>query len=176
MDDVGWLFLVFLRASLLSVSGQTALPLLRQDLITAGLTTDQRLIEALTIGRLGSGPGGLFVVAIGYFTMGLIGAFAALIATILPPLLVVPLAGYLRPRLGSPRVNGTIRGLALATSGLVVTTSIQLLLAESGGGLPQAWQLAVLAGAGVLGLQGRRHPVWAIAGGALIGVVLLGGA
>jgi hypothetical protein len=89
--DAWWLLLVFLRASLLSVSGQTALPLLRQDLLAAGLTTDQRLIEALTIGRLGTGPGGLYIIAIGYFTMGLIGAFVALIATIIPPLLVVPL-------------------------------------------------------------------------------------
>ena len=176
MEGPGWLFLVFLRASLLSVSGQTALPLLRQDLLAAGLTTDQQLVEALTIGRLGSGPGGLFVVAIGYFTMGLIGAFVALVATILPPLLVVPLAGYLRPRLASARVNGTIRGLALATSGLVVVTSIQLLMTEAGGGVPQAWQLAVLAGAVFLGLQGKRHPIWGIAAGALIGVVLLGGA
>jgi hypothetical protein len=110
--DAWWLLLVFLRASLLSVSGQTALPLIRQDLLAAGLTTDQRLIEALTIGRLGTGPGGLYIVAIGYFTMGLIGAFVALIATIAPPLLVVPLAAFLRPRLGSDQHPAAHRRVA----------------------------------------------------------------
>jgi chromate transporter len=172
--DAWWLLLVFLRASLLSVSGQTALPLLRQDLLAAGLTTDQRLIEALTIGRLGTGPGGLYIVAIGYFTMGLIGAFVAVIATIVPPLLVVPLAAFLRPRLASARVNGTIRGVALATSGLVVVTSIQLLIAESNGGIPAAWQILVLAAAAALALQGRRHPIWVILAAAILGIVLVG--
>lgn len=172
--DAWWLLLVFLRASLLSVSGQTALPLIRQDLLAAGLTTDQRLIEALTIGRLGTGPGGLYIIAVGYFTMGLIGAFVALIATIIPPMLVVPLAAFLRPRLGSARVNGTIRGVALATSGLVVVTSFQLLMAESGGGLPAVWQVIVLAAAVALALQGRRHPIWVILAGAIVGLVLAG--
>jgi chromate transporter len=169
--DAWWLFLVFLRANLLSVNGQTALPLIRQDLLAAGLTTDQRLIEALAIGRLGTGPGGLYIVAIGYFTMGLVGAFVAVIATILPPLIVVPLSAYLRPRLGSARVNGTMRGVALATSGLVVVTSIQLLLAESPGSLPAWWQVIVLVAAAALALQGRRHPVWVILGGAIAGLI-----
>jgi len=154
--DAWWLFLVFLRANLLSVNGQTALPLIRQDLLDAGLTTDQRLIEALAIGRLGTGPGGLYIVAIGYFTMGFLGAFVAVIATILPPLIV----------------NGTMRGVALATSGLVVVTSIQLLLAESPGGLPAWWQVIVLVAAAALALQGRRHPVWVILGGAIAGLIL----
>ena len=137
--DIVWLFLVFLRASFLSLGGQTALPLLRQDLVASGLITDQRIIEALTIGRLGTGPGGLYIIALGYFAMGWLGALAALVATTLPPLLVVPLSAYIRPRLGQARVNGTIRGLALATSGLVIVTSLQLLYAESAGGVPAVW-------------------------------------
>lgn len=172
--DVVWLFLVFLRASFLSLGGQTALPLLRQDLLAAGLTTDQRIIEALTIGRLGTGPGGLYIIALGYFAMGWAGAIAALAATTIPPLLVVPASAFLRPRLGQARVNGMIRGLALATSGLVVVTSLQLLIAESEGGVPAPWQLAVLAGALAVALHGRRHPIWIIGAAALVGVVIVG--
>ena len=170
-----WLFLVFLRASLLSLGGQTALPLLRQDLIAAGLTTDQRIVEALTIGRLGTGPGGLYMVALGYFAMGWIGAVAALLAILLPPLLVVPLSAWLRPRLGQARINGTIRGLALATSGLVIVTSLQLLVATADGGVPAAWQLTLVGAGLLLGLDGRVHPVLIIAAGAVVGLLASSG-
>jgi chromate transporter len=172
--DVVWLFLVFLRASFLSLGGQTALPLLRQDLLAAGLTTDQRIIEALTIGRLGTGPGGLYIIALGYFAMGWIGAIAALIATTLPPLLVIPASAVLRPRLEQTRVNGTIRGLALATSGLVIVTSLQLLITESAGGVPALWQIGILAAALAVALHGRRHPIWVIGAAALVGVAIVG--
>jgi chromate transporter len=166
-----WLFLIFLRASFLSVNGQTALPILRQDLVATGITTDQRVIEALTIGRLGTGPGGLYIVALGYFIMGWIGALAALVATLLPPLLVLPVSSWLRPRLAQPRVNGAMRGLALATSGLVIVTSLFLLLAIGDGGLPAPWQLALVGVAYVLSLDGRLHPLWMIVGGAAVGIL-----
>ena len=106
--------------------------------------------------------------------MGWAGAIAALVATTIPPLLVVPASAFLRPRLGQARVNGMIRGLALATSGLVVVTSLQLLIAESEGGVPAPWQLAVLAGALAVALHGRRHPIWIIGAAALVGIVIVG--
>ena len=170
--EVLWLFLVFLRASFLSVNGQTALPILRQDLVATGITTDQKIIEALTIGRLGTGPGGLYIVALGYFIMGWAGAVAALVATLLPPLLVLPVSSWLRPRLDQPRVNGAIRGLALATSGLVIVTSLFLLLAIGDGGLPAPWQLALVGAAYALSLDGRLHPLWMIVGGAAVGIAV----
>jgi len=169
-----WLFLVFLRASVLSLGGQTALPLLRQDLIGAGLTTDQVIVESLTIGRLGTGPGGLYIVALGYFVLGLPGALAATAATLLPPLLVVPLSAWLKPRLGQPRINGAIRGLVMATSGLIAVTGVQLLLAVSPGGVPAPWQLVALGVAFAVALDGRVHPLLLIAAGALAGIVLAG--
>lgn len=170
-----WLFLIFLRASLFSLGGQTGLPLLRQDLVGAGFVSDQRIIEALTIGRLGTGPGGLYLIALGYFAMGLVGAIAAGVAMILPPLLVVPFAAFLRPRMRDLRINGAIRGLSLVTSGLVIATGIDLFREQSGGGNPAAWQVLVLALAGAAGLQGRLHPIWIIAGGAGVGLLTAGG-
>jgi chromate transporter len=170
--DVLWLFLVFLRASFLSLGGQSALPLIRQDLVSAGLMTDQQIIEALTIGRLGTGPGGLYIIALGYFAMGWLGAVAALVATTLPPLLVVPLSAYLRPRLGRARINGTIRGLALATSGLVLMTSVQLFMAEMDGGPVEPWRVAVLGSAFVVAVRGRWHPIWIIGVAGIVGLLL----
>lgn len=167
--DGTWFFLVLLRASLFSLGGQTGVPLLRSDLVLTGVMTNEQLIRALTIGRLGTGPGGLYVVAIGYIVMGWLGAALALAAAILPPLLVLPLSGYLRPRLHRARINGLMRGLALTSSGLVASTSIQLLFGESG--LVPPWELALVAVGAVAVLSGRVHPILIIAAGAVVGIV-----
>jgi chromate transporter len=166
-----WFFLVLLRASALSLGGQTGVPLLREDLVRAGAMTDAQLITALTIGRLGTGPGGLYIVAIGWIIMGPIGAVLALIAAVLPPLVVLPLSSYLRPRLPQPRVNGLMRGLALTSSGLVGATSVQILAAASGGLAPM-WQVALVALGLGAGLTARFHPILVIGVGALIGIAL----
>lgn len=172
MDPL-WFFLVMIRASCLSLGGQTGVPLLRDDLVLTGVMTDVQLIQALTIGRLGTGPGGLYIVAIGYIVMGPAGAALALLAAVIPPLLVLPLSGYLRPRLPLPRVNGLLRGLVLASSGLVVAMSVELLSAGSGTSGIAGWQVA-LVGAGLLaGLTKRIHPI-AIIGVAAIAGILLG--
>jgi chromate transport protein ChrA len=173
VTDPWWLFLVLLRASLLSINAQSTIPLIRRDLLEAGLITDERLVEALTIGRLGTGPGGLYIVAVGFFAMGLVGAFVATLATIIPPLLVIPLAATIRPRLSSPRVNGLLRGLALSASALVVVTSVDILIANSGG-IPSVWQGAVLLTAIGVGMSGRYHPIVVILFGAITAIVIEG--
>lgn len=170
MDPL-WLFLVFLRASIFSLGGQTALPLLREDLLNAGAVSDGQIIEGLTIGRLSTGPGGLYFVAIGYIAAGWLGAGLALIAVALPPLLVLPAAEFLRPRLQHRAVNGLIRGLALTTSGLVVATSVSL-LGSAGTDGPALWQLALLTLGLLIGLEGKRHPAIAIAIGATVGILV----
>jgi len=170
--DPMWFFLVLLRASFLSLGGQTGVPLLREDLVRSGVMSDALLVQALTIGRLGTGPGGLYIVAIGYFVMGWAGAALALVAAILPPLLVLPISGYLRPRLPNPRVNGLMRGLALTSAGLVASTSVQLLGASSTGPIPAWWQLALVGGGLVVSLAGKAHPIAIIGAGALVGLIL----
>lgn len=167
-----WLFFVMLRASFLSLGGQSGVPLLRNDLVLTGVMTDAQLIQALTIGRLGTGPGGLYIVAIGFLVMGPGGAALALLAAVLPPLFVLPLSGYLRPRLPLPRVNGLLRGLVLASSGLVVTTSVELLLAGSGTSGPAGWQIALVGGGLLAGLTKRIHPIAIIGAAAIAGIVL----
>jgi chromate transporter len=168
--EILWLFLVCLRASLLSLGGQSALPLLRQDLVSSGLTTDAQIIDALAIGRVTPGPGGLYIVVLGYFAMGLGGAVAALVATVIPPLLVLPLAAYLRPRLSSRRVDGAIRGAALSTSALVLVTTVDLIAADPDGW--EVWQWLVLTLAVGIAIQGRAHPIVIIGIGAAMALVL----
>lgn len=165
------LFVIMLRASLFSLGGQSGLPLLRHDLVAPGYMTDQQMVQALTVGRLSTGPGGLYVVAVGYMVSGWTGAGLALVAIVLPPLLVFPLSAYLRPRAHQRWVNGLMRGLTLASAGLVAATSVQLLSGISVGG-PTPWQVALVATGLLLTVGTKLHPFAVILIGAIVGLLL----
>jgi chromate transporter len=166
------LFLTFLRASVFSLGGQSGLPLLREDLVRSGAVTDLQIIDGLVIGRLSTGPGGLYMVSIGYLAGGWLGGGLALAAIALPPLVILPASSYLRPRLTHRRVNGLIRGLAFTTSGLVVATSLDLLISTGGTDGPTLWQLGLAALAFAVGLEGKRHPIFIVLVGAAVGLAL----
>ena len=159
------LFLAVLRAATFSVGGLGSLPLLRESLVVPGFVTEQQVIESLAIGRLSTGPNGLYVVSIGYFALGWLGALVALAAATLPPLSLVAAAAIGRRWLLTPAAAGIIRGVALTTSGLLVATAIQIVEV----GVAQV-ALALIA----LGftLQGRVHPGLLVVAGALAGIAL----
>ena len=171
MDPVG-LFLTFLRASVFSLGGQSGLPLLREDLVRSGAVTDLQIVDGLIIGRLSTGPGGLYMVAIGYLAGGWLGGGLALAAIALPPLVILPASAYLRPRLTHRRVNGLIRGLAFTTSGLVVATSLDLLVSTGGAQGPAPWQLGLAVLGLVVSFEGKRHPIFIVLVGAAAGLAL----
>lgn len=172
MTDPIVLFFLFLKAAALSVGGLSSLPLLRQDLVAPGLVTEKQVLESLAIGRLSTGPNGLFVISLGYFAAGWLGAAIAILAATIPPLTVVPLAALVRRQLLSPWAAGIVRGITLSTSGLVVATGIQLL--EPSGALLRVpfWQLALAAVAAALTVQGRIHPGLLVVAGALLGMLV----
>ena len=172
--ELVWLFLIFVRASLLSAGGLGSLAILRTDLLSAGLVVDAQLVQALTIGRISPGPTGLFVISIGYFAMGIPGALLALAAAMIPPLLVLPIAHVVRPRRAHPRVDGLIRGLVLATTGLTIAISMTLLVTTASGGGSQAWQLLLAAAGAAWGFHGRHHPVIILAIAGAVGLALSG--
>ena len=173
MDGLLDMVVAFFRASMLSLGGMSALPLLRQDLVTTGYVTDQHLVESIAIGRLGTGPGGLYMVSLGYFALGWAGALIALCAVTIPPLAIVPAAALLRRQLLAAWMSGLVRGLTMATSGLVLTTVV-LLIVPSGSnpGATAWWQLGLVALGALIGLEGKRHPALAIGAGSAVGVLL----
>ncbi len=171
MDPLGF-FLTFLRASAVSVGGQSSLPVLRQELVVPGLISDASIVDALTIGRLGTGPTGLYIVSLGYFAGGWLGAALSLVAVTLPPLVMVPAAAALRRGLLSRWFAGGVRGLTIGTSGLVVSTTILLMFP---GGVPYRWwQFALVAIGTIVGIDGHAHPAIFIGLGALAGLALAG--
>jgi chromate transporter len=163
------LLVVFLKASALSLGGLSSLPLLRADLVAPGIATDEQVVQAIAIGRVSTGPNGLYIVSLGYLIGGLTGATMALIAATLPPLVVVPITALARRWLLAPPVAGLVRGVALATAGLLAATGVGIVTAT---GAPAWWQLALAAIATVFAYRGTIHPAFLIAIGAGAGLVL----
>src|SRR5256885_15530780 len=81
-------FLLFLKASLFSTGGFSNLPRLHQDLLANGWAKESYFGQSIAIGQISSGPNGLWVISMGYFTYGIAGAALPLIAITLPAPLV----------------------------------------------------------------------------------------
>ena len=172
MTDLFDLFVVFLRAGALSLGGMAALPQLRQDLVATGILTEHQVLEAIAIGRITPGPTGLYIMVLGYFAAGPAGAITAMVAAAVPPLSVVATVGLVRRWLLSPLVAGVVRGVVLATAGLLVYTALSLLAPDHQIFDVPAWQLAIALVAAGLTIRGGMHPGLLIAGGALVGIAL----
>ena len=169
MDPLSF-FLVLLKDSALGLGGLGSLPMLRQDLVATGLATDAQLVQALAIGRLSTGPTGLWIVSLGYQMAGPTGAAMALVASSLPPLMIHPATAVARPRLLSVPFAGHVRGAALATAGLLSATGVSLIVPP--GDEPSWWQILIGIVATALTYQGRLLPSAVVLGGALLGVLL----
>ena len=164
------LFLTFLKDAALSLGGLGALPLIRQDLVATGLATDAQVVQALAIGRLSTGPNGLWIVSLGYLVAGWLGAIFGLVACSIPPLIMVPATQLSRRFLMTTPFAGFVRGASLATAGLLIATGVTLIAPDVATVAP--WQLALGAVAAVLTYQGRIHPGLVVVGAACAGVVL----
>jgi len=171
MNDPLAIFLIFFRAAALSVGGQGALPLLRQDLAGSGLVTEHQILEALALGRIAPGPTGLYIVTLGYFAAGPLGAAIALVAALVPPVAMIGIAGVLRRQLLNAWAAGVVRGVALSAGGLLVATAIRLLAPDRPILEVPLWQLALAAIGTALAIRGRTHPGLVMGAGALAGLV-----
>ena len=166
MEQLG-LLLVFLKSSALAVGGLASLPLLRADLVPR-YVTDAGIVQALAIGRLGPGPNGLYIVSLGYLVAGWTGALYALIGATLAPLLILPATALARRWLLSAWFGGLVRGVSLATAGLLLATGATIV--NAGG--TQVWQLALVAATVAVTLQGKLHPAVMIVVGGAVGLAL----
>ena len=120
-------FLLFLKASLFSTGGFSNLPSLHQDLIANGWAVEADFGQSIAIGQISPGPNGLWVISMGYLTYGFLGASLALVAVIIPALLVLVIsAGYTRIE-HRPSVQGAMRGVSLAVVGLLLYVVVTIL-------------------------------------------------
>ena len=160
-------FWLFLKASLFSTGGMGNLPSLHADLPAHGWATERQFGEALTIGNISPGPTGLWVISLSYLTGGIRGSLLALLAILLPPLLILGVERLYRRVQHHPAVEGFVQGLGLAVVGIFLVALWGIF--QSAGITGRS--LTLLAAA--LGLMlSRRVPVVGIVGlAALAGVV-----
>ena len=128
-SGLGWLlfFWLFLKASLFSTGGLGNLPSLHADLLARRWASDRQFAESLTIGQLSPGPNGLWVVSLGYLSGGLPGSLLALLAILLPPLLILAIErGYRRVQ-DHPAAEGFVAGLSLAVTGVFAVALLGIL-------------------------------------------------
>lgn len=167
------LFLLVLRAALLSTGGFGNAPALHADLVEArGWASDEQFGAAFAVGQVSPGPNGLWVISLGYLVNGWPGALAALVAITLPPLLVVGVERAYRHVQSHPATEGFVRGLGLAVTGAFLVVLGRLLLGDAGTIAPIRPIIAIAAC--LLGLAGRVPVVIILLLAALAGI-LLGG-
>ena len=171
-----FLLLVF-KASLFSTGGFGNVPSLHDDLIAArGWATERQFAAAFAVGQVSPGPNGLWVISLGYLLDGLRGALLALVAIVLPPLLVVLVDRLYRRVSDHPATVGFVRGLSLAVVGTFVVVLSRLLrggAAEEAAGV-DVGSIVLAVGAAALALSRRVPVIVILALAALAGVVLHG--
>jgi len=120
-------FWLLLKACLFSTGGFGNVPSLHSDLLVRGWATEREFGEALAVGQISPGPNGLWVISLGYLMAGVSGAVLALIAIVIPPLLILVVNRFYRRVQHHPAVEGFMRGLSLAVVGIFVIVMLRLL-------------------------------------------------
>ncbi|PYM27857.1 MAG: chromate transporter [Candidatus Rokuibacteriota bacterium] len=162
------LYLLLLKATATSFSGLSSLPVLREDLVVRHqMLSDAQLNLAVTAGRSGPGPNGLYVVSVGYLIGGLSGAVAGWLAMITPTFLVIPLVRFVGARADRPRLRSAIRASMTASAGLLLAATLPL----ARGALTDGVLIGVAAGSFLLFAFTRLESVWVVAAAAAAGLV-----
>ena len=166
--NVWVLYLVLLRATVMSFSGFASVPVVREDVVVRrAMLTDQQLNAAIAISQASPGPLGLYVVIVGYFVGGVPGAVAGMAALATPALLAIPILRVVRRR-NAGAIRGAGAGVVIASAVLMLTTGARL--------VPEATPTLPLMAVGVAGFvvlaAERVPPVFVVLAAALIGLAV----
>jgi chromate transporter len=100
------------------------------------------------------GPNGLWVISLGYLTYGYLGAALALIAVILPPLLVVAVAAGYQHVEGKAWVANGVHCIGLTIVGMLLSVSWEMMSHAAGD-----WHRWLIGLAALLAASRRVHPL-----------------
>lgn len=157
-------FLLALKASLFSTGGFANLPSLHQDFTGLKWATDADFADAVAIGQISPGPNGLWVICLGYFTYGYLGAALCLVAITIPPMAVL-ITAAVHARIEHRRwVEGLLRGVSLGVIGILIAV-VWTIMHEPG----VDWLGWIIAAAAFILALSRRVPlivILALAGAA----------
>lgn len=159
-------YVLLLKANLISFSGLASLPIVHSDFVqTYHVLTERQLNTAVAAGRSGPGPAGIYIVSVGYMAAGVPGAIAGYLAVITPAFLVIPLLRLLHEKASHPRLRSAIRAILLSAAGLLLSASIPL-----GRDALTGWFAVVMAGASFALLSFTKvETLWVILAAAAIG-------
>jgi chromate transporter len=162
------LYLLLLKATVMSFSGFASVPVVRDDLVLGrAVLTDEQLNTAIAISQASPGPLGLYVVIVGYFVAGIPGAIAGALALASPAILAVPISRAVR-RGRATELRGASSGVVIASCVLMITTAMQMVPEAA----PTAAFVVMVIGAFAVLALARVPPVFVILGSACLGALL----
>jgi chromate transporter len=143
VDPLLAIFWVFLKVNLLSTSGPASVGLLYHEVV-GKMVTDSQFVQAVTLSSVLPGSDALqLAMYVGYAVGGIPGGFVALIASILPPTLIILGVTMILHRLRREAwLSNFVEGLAPAISVLMVFTAWKIF--QKGGSTGwEGWVIAI---------------------------------
>ena len=150
--------------------GFVIVPLMQGDAVdTYHWMTDTEFLNAVALGQVTPGPVVATIAAVGYAAHGLGGGLLAAAVAFTPSFSFILLGGERFRRLrGNVTARAFLDGAGPAAVGAILGAAVPLAAA-----LGEWWQAVVLA-AGATLLALGRPPLWALGGGALAGLAVVG--
>ncbi|RPJ18986.1 MAG: chromate transporter [Chloroflexi bacterium] len=165
------LFLIFLKVNLLSTSGPASVGLLYHEVV-GKFVTEGQFVQAVGFSSVLPGSDALqLAMYIGYAVGGIPGGLVALLASILPPTVIILGVTMILHRLRREAwISSFVEGLTPAISVLMLFTAWKIF--EKGGSDGwEAWAIGLVSMAGMLSKRVPERIVIVIAG--LIGAFFL---
>ena len=146
MDILTQLFLLFLKVNLLSTSGPASVGLLYHEVVVGKLVTESQFVQAVGLSSVLPGSDALqLAMYIGYAIGGIPGGLVALVASILPPTLIILGVTMILHRVRREAwVGNFVEGLAPAISVLMLFTAWKIF--QKGGATGwQGWAIGIVS-------------------------------
>ena len=149
--------------------GFVIIPLMQGDAVDVyHWMTDAQFLNAVAIGQVTPGPVVATVAAVGYAAHGVGGALVAAAVAFAPSFSFILLGGGRFERLrGNARARAFLDGGGPAAIGAILGSAVTL-----AGAIDEGWQIAILAGAGIVLLLLRGSVVGTLVAAGAIGAVL----
>jgi chromate transporter len=166
--SAGLLYLLLLKATLISFSGLSSMPIVRDELVVQyGVLTDSQLNAAVALARAAPGPFGGYVISVGYFVGGVPGGIAGWLALITPALLAIPLVHFVARSTAHPRARSVVGAVVVASAALILVATVPIASQALG-----STALLVIAMASTLVLVTTGlETVWVVAAAAATGLL-----
>lgn len=171
MENLLQIFLTFLKVNLLSTSGPASVGLLYHEVVGKSVTESQ-FVQAVGFSSVLPGSDALqLAMYIGYAVGGIPGGLVALLASILPPTIIILGVTVILHRLRREAwISSFIEGLTPSISVLMLFTAWKIFQKGGTEGW-EAWAIGLISMAGMLSRRVPERIVIVIAG--LIGVLFL---